>query len=159
MPSETRQPESSVFTLCSAAMASEQANRVLQIKLTCSCWLLHACVRAGQRGREAGASPDGGRDAQRHGDPDDAELGVVGAGLRAGRVPGELPVRREHQGAAGPPRHRVAGHDGARALQAGAPPLLRARHGRRRLLRAEELHDRRLPQDDVEEDRFPQESS
>ncbi|KAL5647350.1 hypothetical protein ACJX0J_041705, partial [Zea mays] len=114
-----------------------------------------------QRERESGASPGGGGDAaaQRHGDPDDAELGVVGAGVRAGRVPGELPVRREHEGAPAAPGNRVSGHGGARALRAGAPPLLRARHGRRGLLGPEELHDRRLPQDDVEEGRFPQGSS
>ncbi|KAL6645408.1 hypothetical protein ACP70R_017016 [Stipagrostis hirtigluma subsp. patula] len=47
---------------------------------------------------------------------------------------------------------------GARALQADSPPLLRARHRRRRLLRPEELHDRRLPQDDVAQDRLPQDT-
>ena len=86
---------------------------------------------------------------------DDAELSVVGARLQAGRLPGELQDRREHQGA---PRHRVAGHDGARALQADTPALPSPRHGRRRLLRAEELHDKRIPQDDVEKDRLPQAS-
>ena len=86
--------------------------------------------------------------------------GVVGARLHAGRLPGELQDRREHQGAPGPPRHRVAGHDGARALQADtpAPALPSPRHGRRRLLRTEELHDKRIPQDDVEKDRLPQAS-